>query len=294
VVVTELDHHGNVAPWTRLAAERGVTVKTVRMDASKGVLDWAHLEESITPRTRLLAIGAASNALGTITDVAAAAKLAKGHGALVFVDAVHYAPHVLVDVKALGCDFLACSAYKFYGPHVGVLWGKHDLIATLDVPKLIPAPEAPPERLETGTQNHEGIVGAAAAVDYLASFGNGATRRERLVSSFEALHNAGTTLFARMWNGLSSIRGVRMYGLPPGSPRTPTVSFTVDGVVSDDVARALARRAVFVSNGDFYATTVIERLGHATDGVVRAGCACYTSPEEIDRLIEGVRSVVPD
>jgi cysteine desulfurase family protein (TIGR01976 family) len=294
VVVTELDHHGNVAPWTRLAAERGVTVKTVRMDPAKGVLDWAHLEESITPRTRLLAIGAASNALGTITDVAAAAKLAKAQGALVFVDAVHYAPHVLVDVKALGCDFLACSAYKFYGPHIGVLWGKHDLIATLDVPKLIPAPEAPPERLETGTQNHEGIVGAAAAVDYLASFGSGSSRRDRLVSGFSALHNAGTTLFARMWNGLANIRGVRMYGLPPGHPRTPTVSFTVDGVVSDDVARALARRGVFVSNGDFYATTVIERLGHATDGVVRAGCACYTTPEEIDRLIEGVQSVVPD
>jgi cysteine desulfurase family protein (TIGR01976 family) len=294
VVVTELDHHGNVAPWTRLAAERGVTVKTVRMDPAKGVLDWAHLQESITPRTRLLAIGAASNALGTITDVAAAAKLAKAHDALVFVDAVHYAPHVLVDVKALGCDFLACSAYKFYGPHVGVLWGKHDLIATLDVPKLIPAPEAPPERLETGTQNHEGIVGAAAAVDYLASFGTGSSRRERLVSGFSALHNAGTTLFARMWEGLSGIRGVRTYGLPPGNPRTPTVSFTVDGVVSDDVARALTRRGVFVSNGDFYATTVIERLGHSSDGVVRAGCACYTTPEEVDRLIEGVQSVVPD
>ena len=294
VVVTELDHHGNVAPWTRLATERGVTVKTVRMDPTKGVLDWAHLEESITPRTRLLAIGAASNALGTITDVAAAAKLAKAQGALVFVDAVHYAPHVLVDVKALGCDFLACSAYKFYGPHVGVLWARHDLVATLDVPKLIPAPEAPPERLETGTQNHEGIVGAAAAVDYLASFGTGSSRRDRLISGFATLHSSGTALFARMWNGLASIRGVRLYGLPPGNPRTPTVSFTVDGVVSDDVARALARRGVFASNGDFYATTVIERLGHATDGVVRAGCACYTTPEEIDRLVEGVRSVVPD
>ena len=294
VVVTELDHHGNVAPWTRLAAERGVTVRTVRMDPAKGVLDWADLEASINPRTRLLAIGAASNALGTITDVAAAARLAQAHGALVFVDAVHYAPHVLVDVKALGCDFLACSAYKFYGPHVGMVWGKRDLIATLDVPKLIPAPEAPPERLETGTQNHEGIVGAAAAVDYLASFGSGASRRERLVSGFAALHNAGPALFARMWNGLASIRGVRLYGLPPGNPRTPTVSFTVDGVVSDDVARALARRGVFVSNGDFYATTVIERLGHATDGVVRAGCACYTTPDEVDRLIDGVQSIVPD
>jgi selenocysteine lyase/cysteine desulfurase len=174
------------------------------------------------------------------------------------------------------------------------LWARHDLVATLDVPKLIPAPEAPPERLETGTQNHEGIFGAAAAEDYLASFGTGSSRRDRLVSGFATLHSSGTALFARMWNGLASISGVRLYGLPPGNPRTPTVSFTVDGVVSDDVARALAKRGVFASNGDFYATTVIERLGHATDGVVRAGCACYTTPEEVDRLIEGVRSVVPD
>ncbi len=288
VVVTELDHHGNVAPWARLAAERGIVIKTVRMDPAAGVLDWSDLEQAITPRTKLLAIGAASNALGTVTDVAAAARLAHAKGALVFVDAVHYAPHVLVDVKALGCDFLACSAYKFYGPHVGVLWGQRDLLASVDVPKLIPAPEAPPERLETGTQNHEGIVGAAAAVDYLASLGDGASRRERLVSAYAMLHEQGSELLARMWNGLSAIPGVRMYGRPPGYARTPTVSFTLDGVVSDDVARALAKQAVFVSNGDFYATTVIERLGHAADGVVRAGCACYTTADEVDRLIGGV------
>ena len=294
VIVTELDHHGNVAPWTRLAAERGIVVKTVRMIPEEGVLDWTSLEQAITPRTRLLAIGAASNALGTVTDVAAAARLAQAHGALTFVDAVHYAPHVLVDVKALGCDFLGCSAYKFYGPHVGMLWGKRDLIASLDVPKLIPAPEAPPERLETGTQNHEGIVGAAAAVDYLASFGTGASRRDRLISAFAGLHEQGTALLQRMWSGLSAIRGVRMYGCAPGKPRTPTVSFVVDGMVSDDVARGLARQAVFVSNGDFYATTVIERLGHAADGVVRAGCACYTTAEEVDRLIEGVAGIARD
>jgi len=291
VVVTELDHHGNVAPWTRLAAERGVVVKTVRMNPDVGVLDWEDLERAITPRTKLLAIGAASNALGTITDVAAAARLAKANGALVFVDAVHYAPHVLVDVKALGCDFLSCSAYKFYGPHVGMLWGQRDLLASLDVPKLVPAPDAPPERLETGTQNHEGIIGAAAAVDYLASLGVGASRRDRLASAFASLHEQGSALLTRMWNGLSAIPGVRMYGCPPGSPRTPTVVFTLDGIVSDDVARALAKRAVFVSNGDFYATTVIERLGHAADGVVRAGCACYTSAEEVDRLIAGVAAI---
>jgi cysteine desulfurase family protein (TIGR01976 family) len=294
VVVTELDHHGNVAPWARLAAERGIVIKTVRMRPEEGVLDWADLEQSITPRTKLLAIGAASNALGTITDVAAAARLAHAHGALVFVDAVHYAPHVLVDVKSLGCDFLACSAYKFYGPHIGVLWGKRDLIASLDIPKLIPAPEAPPERLETGTQNHEGIVGAAAAVDYLADLGTGASRRDRLVSAFAKLHEQGSTLLERMWNGLSAIPGVRLFGCKPGLPRTPTVSFTLDGAVSDDVARSLARLAVFVSNGDFYATTVIERLGHAADGVVRAGCACYTTADEVDRLIAGVAGMAHD
>jgi cysteine desulfurase family protein (TIGR01976 family) len=294
VVVTELDHHGNVAPWTRLASERGIVIKTVRMDPAAGVLDWSDLEQAITPRTKLLAIGAASNALGTVTDVGAAARLAHAKGALVFVDAVHYAPHVLVDVKALGCDFLACSAYKFYGPHVGVLWGQRDLLASVDVPKLIPAPEAPPERLETGTQNHEGIIGAAAAVDYLASLGDGASRRERLVSAYAMLHEQGSELLARMWNGLSAIPGVRMYGRPPGHARTPTVSFTLDGVVSDDVARALAKQGVFVSNGDFYATTVIERLGHAPDGVVRAGCACYTTADEVDRLIAGVAELTRD
>ena len=294
VVVTELDHHGNIAPWTRLAAERGIVIRTVRMRPEEGVLDWADLEQAITPRTKLLAIGAASNALGTVTDVAAAARLAHAHGALVFVDAVHYAPHVLVDVKSLGCDFLACSAYKFYGPHVGVLWGKRDVIASLDVPKLIPAPEAPPERLETGTQNHEGIVGAAAAVDYLADLGTGASRRDRLISAYAKLHEQGTTLLERMWNGLSAIPGVRMYGCKPGLPRTPTVSFTLDGIVSDDVARSLARQAVFVSNGDFYATSVIERLGHAADGVVRAGCACYTTADEVDRLIAGVAGMAHD
>jgi len=294
VVVTELDHHGNVAPWTRLASERGIVIKTVRMDPAAGVLDWSDLEQAITPRTKLLAIGAASNALGTVTDVGAAARLAHAKGALVFVDAVHYAPHVLVDVKALGCDFLACSAYKFYGPHVGVLWGQRDLLASVDVPKLIPAPEAPPERLETGTQNHEGIIGAAAAVDYLASLGDGASRRERLVSAYAMLHEQGSELLARMWNGLSAIPGVRMYGRPPGHARTPTVSFTLDGVVSDDVARALAKQGVFVSNGDFYATTVIERLGHAADGVVRAGCACYTTADEVDRLIAGVAELTRD
>src|SRR6476659_11065270 len=171
LVVTDLDHHANVAPWRALERERGVTVRSVPLALGTGELDWPALERALSPRTRLLAIGAASNALGTVSDVTRACALARAAGALSFVDAVHYAPHALVDVRAIGCDFLACSAYKFYGPHVGVLWGKRDLIATVDIPKLIPAPEAPPERLETGTQNHEGIIGAAAAVDFLADIG---------------------------------------------------------------------------------------------------------------------------
>ena len=291
IIVTELDHHANIAPWRAVERERGVAVRMIPMRTSDGTVDGEALARAIGPRTRLLAIGAASNALGTITDVARFARLAHEAGALVFVDAVHYAPHALVDVRALDCDFLACSPYKFYGPHLGVLWGKRDLIAALDVPKLDPSPDEPPERLETGTQNHEGIVGAAAAVDFLASLSDGATRRERLAATAAALHERGAALLERMWRGLEAIDGVRLHGPPPGHPRTPTLSFTMQDHSSEAVARALVKSGVFVSNGDFYAATVVERLGHAHDGLVRAGCACYTSVEEVDRLITGVEEL---
>ena len=291
IVVTELDHHANIAPWRALERERGVSIRRVKLDANRGELDWSSLEESLSPRTKLLAIGAGSNALGTVTDVARAAELAHRVGALVYVDAVHYAPHHLVDVKAFDCDFLGCSAYKFYGPHVGIIYGKESLIGRLDVPKLEPAPEHAPERMETGTQNHEGIVGAAAAVEFLASLGEGRTRRERLAAADQALHEDGMMLFRRLWDGLGKIPGVTRYGPGPDRPRTPTVSFTVDGVKSEDVARALAEQAVFVSNGDFYATTVVRLLGHGDDGLVRVGAACYTTMDEIERLLAGVSEI---
>jgi cysteine desulfurase family protein (TIGR01976 family) len=292
LVVTELDHHANVAPWRALERERGVTVRSVPFQRDTGELDWSALEAAIGSRTRLLAIGAASNALGTVSDVRRACALARAAGALSFVDAVHYAPHVLVDVRAIGCDFLACSAYKFYGPHVGVLYGRRDRIEALDAPKLAPAPEGAPERLETGTLNHEGIVGAGAAVEFLASLaGAGGSRRDRLTRVFSALHQRGQALIERLWNGLGDVRGVTSYGPPPTRPRTPTVSFSVSGRTSDDVATALASDAVFVSNGDFYATTVVERLGLAPGGLVRAGCACYTTEEEVDRLVDAVGRV---
>jgi cysteine desulfurase family protein (TIGR01976 family) len=288
VVVTELDHHANVDPWRALARERGVIVRAVPFDPATGQLDWGALEQALSPRTRLLAIGAASNALGTVTDVARASALARAAGALAFVDAVHFAPHALVDVRALGCDFLACSAYKFYGPHVGVLFGKRERLEQLDVPKLAPAPDRVPERVETGTLNHEGIAGAAAAVDFLASVGPGATRRERLAGAFAALHRRGQDLLERLWEGLAGVPGVRLYGPRPGEPRTPTVAFTVARRTTAQVATVLAAEGVFVSSGDFYAATVIARLGLAPDGLIRAGCACYTTADEVDRLVAGV------
>ena len=294
IVVTELDHHGNVAPWQALVKERGVTLRMVRMRTADGTLDWADLQAALSPRTKVLAIGAASNALGTVTDVARAAALAKAVGARVFVDAVHYAPHFLVDVQAMGCDFLACSAYKFYGPHIGVLWGKRDLIEALDAPRLDPAPQESPERLETGTQNHEGIVGAAAAVEFLAALSSGhavRARRESMRSTFAALHSRGEALLSRLWSGLEATRGVRLYGPRPGTPRTPTLSFTLDGHTTDDVAIALAKRGLFVSNGDFYAATIVDRLGVAPQGLVRVGCSCYTTDAEVERLLSAVQTL---
>ncbi len=291
IVITSLDHHANVAPWRRLAHERGVTITEVGVHLDRGQVDFAALEAAITSRTRLVAIGAGSNALGTITDVAAAAKLAHRVSALCFVDAVHYAPHALVDVRALDCDFLACSPYKFYGPHTGVLYGKQALIEALDVPRLEPAPDWAPERLETGTQNHEGIIGAGAAVDFLASLAEGPTRRARLVTAFHELHARGQKQLERLWEGLGAVHGLTLHGPTPDQPHTPTLTFTMDGKTSESIARALVDDGLFVSNGDFYAATIVRLLGHAEDGLVRVGCSCYTSDEEVERLIAAVAAL---
>src|SRR5213596_1167557 len=291
IVVTELDHHANIAPWRTLEKECGLKVRTVKMIPEMGELDWDDLSRQLTRHTRLVAIGRLWNVIGSINDVKRAGEMAHHIGAKVFVDAVHYAPHQLIDVRDWNCDFLACSAYKFYGPHVGIVYGRHDLLESLDFPKLIPAPDSVPERAETGTQNHEGIAGAAAAVDFLASLAPGATRRERLRAGLEQLHERGGALITQAWEGLSDMAHVRLYGPPPGRARTPTIAFTVDGVSSAKVAKKLAERGVFLSHGDFYAMTVVERLGQTPHGLVRAGCACYTTPEEVDRLLAGVRGL---
>ena len=289
IVVTELDHHANIAPWRTLEKECGLKVRMAKMIPQTGELDWDDLSRQLTRHTKLVAIGAASNALGTINDVKRVGEMAHSLGAKIFVDAVHYAPHGLIDVRDWNCDFLACSAYKFYGPHIGILYGQRDLLDSLDFPKLIPAPDSAPERAETGTQNHEGIAGAAAAVDFLASLASGATRRGRLHAAFRQFHERGDALITQLWNGLREIRRVRLYGPPPGAARTPTIGFTLNDVPSIEVAKKSAEHGVFLSHGDFYAMTVVERLGLAPDGLVRAGCACYTTAEEVDRLLDGIR-----
>lgn len=291
IVVTELDHHANVDPWRRLAVERGVAIRTVRMDTATGTLMQEDLERFIGSRTKIVAVGAASNALGTINDLEKVVEMGHSVGALVFVDAVHYVPHMLLDVQALDCDFVGMSAYKFYGPHIGVMYAKRALFEQIDFPKLVPAPDYAPENAETGTQNQEGMVGAAACVDYLASLSSGVGRRENLRQVFAEMHARGSRLFERLWNGLSSIPRVTLYGLPPGSPRTATLSFTIEGCTSTEAARRLSEKGLFLSHGDFYAWTVVKRLGLEPEGLIRAGCACYTTEDEIDRLIEGVTEI---
>ncbi|MGQ0701620.1 MAG: cysteine desulfurase-like protein [Gemmatimonadales bacterium] len=291
VIVTELEHHGNVAPWEALARERGIVLRWLPMRIEDGTLDLSQLTRLLSPHTRLVAVTAASNSIGTVVDAAAVCGLARQAGVLSFVDAVHAAAHSLLDVQAIGCDFLVCSAYKFYGPHLGILFGRQGLLERLDVPKVGPAPDTAPERLETGTQNHEGIAGALAAIDFLGDFARGPSRRARLAVAFSELHRRSAALFEQLWEGLGGIARVRRYGPPPGRPRAPTLGFTVRGIDAADVARQLADRAFFLSHGDFYAKTVTERLGLGSDGLVRAGCACYTTEDEIDRLIGAVGEI---
>jgi cysteine desulfurase family protein (TIGR01976 family) len=291
IVVTELDHHANIAPWRALARERGLTIRSIPFDIRTGELVWREFERVVGAKTRLVAIGAASNALGTISPVNEAARLAHAKGALCFVDAVHYAPHAVIDVKKMNCDFLVCSPYKFYGPHSGVLYARAEVVSALDVPKLEPAPDNIPERIETGTQNHEGIVGSSAAVEFLGSLAPGANRRERLVTALSGLHARGERLFSHLWERLNAIEGVQLFGPPPGRPRTPTAAFVLKNLPSSRVAKALAGDGLFLSHGNFYAATVTERLRLGHEGLVRAGCACYTTEKEVDRLGDAVERI---
>ncbi len=288
IIVTELDHHANVDPWKQMARDRGVTIRLAQMETETGTLDWSHLTTLVNDKTRVLAIGASSNALGTINEVKKAAALAHSVGAYCFVDAVHYAPHELVDVKVFDCDFLVCSAYKFYGPHTGILYGPSDLLQKLDVHKLEPASNNAPDRLETGTQSFESMCGTAAAIEFLASLGEGATRRERLQTAYAMLHLQSDELFRQLWDGLVRNPLVTVFGLPPGDHRAPTVSFIVKSFTAKQIAERLAEHGVFVSHGNFYALTVARRLGQEANGLVRVGLSCYSTAEEIARLLDAL------
>jgi len=298
IVVTELDHHANVDPWKALAVERGVVVRTLPFDPGTGILETDRFPSLLSDKTRLVALGAASNALGTLTDIRPLARLARDAGALVFVDAVHLAPHGRIDVKTMDCDFLACSPYKFYGPHAGVLWMKRDLLDGLDVPKVAPAPSLGPERFESGTLNAEGMAGTTATVEFLAGLAAaeseaGAeaalTRGARLDAVYSEIRSREGALFQQMWDGLSEIPGVRLFGPPPGTDRAPTLSFAVGALPARTASSRLADGAgAFLSHGNFYAATVVDRLGMGEQGLLRAGISLYTTEEEVQRLVRAV------
>jgi cysteine desulfurase family protein (TIGR01976 family) len=293
VVVMALEHDANVTPWVLAARDAGAMVRRVTIDPSDGTLELADLRAKITPRTKLVAIGCASNAIGTINPVTHVARLAHEVGALVFLDAVHYAPHALMDVRAWDCDLLACSAYKFFGPHVGILWGRRQLLEALTPYKVRPCSEALPDRWMTGTQNHEGIAGTLAAIEYLADLGlrmgsEVQNRRQSLVKAFMAIGHYERQLTARLLAGLAENPSLTIWGITDPRDRycrVPTVAVTHCRLKPLALAERLADRGIFVWHGNFYALPLTEALGLEPDGAVRIGLMHYHTAEEVDRLL---------
>lgn len=289
IAVTELDHRANVDPWLIYASEKGAKVRWIRVNPEELTLDSRDLEEAINDRTELVAVGLASNAVGTINDVAKIAERAHQAGALVAVDAVHGAPHIPIDRDRLGADIITCSAYKFFGPHVGLTAIRRDLFETLEVDRLEPAPRHVPEKLETGTQNHEGIAGVKGALDFIASHGDGDSLRDRFTSAMRVIEEHEAELAARLRAALRELSGVKLYAASDNVPKTPTVSFTVEGYTPQELCEQALKEGFFVANGDFYASTLSEKLGvRDNGGWVRAGLAPYNTEEEIDGFIETI------
>jgi cysteine desulfurase family protein (TIGR01976 family) len=295
IVVTILDHEGNVGPWQAIAADRGLVVRTLDIRDADCTLALDQLDGLLSERTRLVAVGWASNAVGTINPVAEIVRRAHAAGAWTYVDAVHAAPHLSIDVGEVGTDFLACSTYKFFGPHAGVLYGRAEILERLPAYKLRPATD----RFETGTGNFEGLNGVTAAVDYLAGVGSAfggaaaaATRRERLVAGMRAIRAYEMELYARLVEGLEAIPGLRLYVITDRSrfgDRTPTAALRLSGLAPRAVAEALGAEGIAVWDGDFYATGLMERLGLlASGGVVRIGLTHYNTAAEVDRLVEAL------
>ena len=298
IVVTALDHDANQAPWVAIAADRGLTIRTVDVDVADATLDLDSFDAALSERTRLVAIGYASNAVGTINPVADLVQRAHAIGAWTYVDAVHYAPHGPIDVKALGTDFLACSTYKFFGPHQGVLYGRSDVLDELPPYKVRPAHH----RFETGTPSFEAMAGVLAAVDYLADVGRRyggaetyASRREAVVAGLSAIRSYESDLYAQLADGLSRIPGIRVWGIADPdrfADRTPTAAVTIDGVSPRAAAEELGRRGITAWDGDFYAPALVERLGLAeSGGLLRIGIVHYNTRAEIDRLLGALEAV---
>jgi cysteine desulfurase family protein (TIGR01976 family) len=298
IVITGLDHHGNVDPWLRVAAEHGLTIRTWEPRLDDCTLDLADLDGLLGARTKLVAVGWASNAVGTINPVAEVVRRAHSAGAWTYVDAVHAAPHLPIDVRALGTDFLACSTYKFFGPHAGVLYARADMLDSLPTLKLTPAHD----RFETGTQNHEGQAGVIAAVGYLVGVGvshggasHSAPLGERVRAAMTAIRDYEMELYRRLVDGLEAIEGLRLYGITDRgrfADRTPTAALTVEGRAPRAITEALGRGGIATWDGDFYATGLIKRLGLAeSGGVVRIGLTHYNTVEEVDRVVESIAQV---
>jgi cysteine desulfurase family protein (TIGR01976 family) len=306
IVVTRLDHDANISPWLGLEAQ-GVKVKWADFDVEDCRLDLEHLASLLTDRTKLVAVGYASNAVGTINPIGRIAVLARNVGAWLWVDAVHYAPHGPIDVQALGCDFLVCSAYKFFGPHVGVLWARLDLLEALPAYKVRPADPNPPYKFETGTLNHEGIAGTTAAINYLAALGQeyGARfaaeldryegRRKALKQAMKSIVVYERALFAYLLAEVQKIPGITIYGITNPAQlgeRCPTLAFTIEGFTPQEIATYLGAQGIFVWDGNYYALSVTERLGlEETGGMVRVGLAHYNTREEVDRLITALQAM---
>jgi cysteine desulfurase family protein (TIGR01976 family) len=304
VVVTRLDHDANVSPWMALA-ERGAIVRQADFDPTDCTLDTEDVRQVINERTRLVAVGYASNAVGTVNDVRTIGEWAHAVGAWLYVDAVHYAPHGPIDVQDIGCDFLACSVYKFFGPHMGVLWGRHELLERLAAYKVRPADNQPPDKFEMGTKNHEGMAGSMAAVEYLAELGArfGAPfvgrypqfqgRRRDLKTAMAAIRAYERPLFERLMSGLLAIPGLTVYGITNPArfdQRVPTVAFRLKGHSPQQIAERLGDEGIFVWDGNYYAPSVTERLGvEDSGGMVRVGIAHYNTAQEVDRLLDVLR-----
>ena len=290
VVVSRLDHDADVRPWVIHAERAGATVRWADFDPATGEMTPDDVLRHVTPRTRLVALTGASNLIGTRPDLAAVGVGVHEHGALFYVDGVHLTAHAPIDVAAIGCDFYACSPYKFLGPHLGALAASPDLLETLHPDKLLPATNVVPERFELGTLPYELLAGVTAAVDVLADLEpSEGDRRSRILASMEALEAYEDALHARMREGLESIPGIRLYS--NAKHRTPTETFTIDGHASADISAHLASRGVNAPASNFYALEVSRWLGLGDAGGVRVGLAPYSNDEDVDRLIAGLRDL---